>query len=213
MSLQVTDIEFLIEAFVIFFVVIDPIGLAPIFNLLSHGEERSEKNRIVLHAVIIANIVLLSFAFIGDFLLSALHISDPAFRIAGGLLLLVLAVDMVIVRHSGISTATPAERSEARHRSDLSVFPLAIPLIAGPGGLTTVVLLMRKIEHNYVLQAGLLLVLCFVLFLTYISLRYAEKISGVIGLTGSNVVSRVLGILLVALSIQLIIDGIKLAFL
>lgn len=205
-------IEFLSGAFITLFVIIDPIGVVPVFVALTKGDSEEQKRAIALRATIISAIVLMTFAFIGDFILDTLKISEPSFRIAGGVLLLLTAIDMVVAKHSGISSATVAEQEEAKQRQDISVFPLAIPLIAGPGGLVSIVILMREVEKSFLTQLSLMGVLMVVVALTYICLVLSGAISRFLGVTGANVLGRVFGIILAALAIQFVIDGLKLSF-
>ncbi len=134
--------ETLIAAFVTFFVVVDPVGVAPMFAALTPDNTAEERRLIALKGTAIGGGVLLFFALVGEPFLGALGIGLPAFRIAGGILLLLLAIDMVMARSSGLRATTPGEGDESGRRTDVSVFPLATPLIAGPGALTSVVLLM-----------------------------------------------------------------------
>lgn len=201
--------ELLVTAFITFFVVIDPIGLAPLFaGFASHAAPGRERGMIALRGVVISAVVLLAFALAGDWLLDALGIGLPAFRIAGGLLLMLLAVEMVMARHSGLSSTTPDEAREAARSGDVAVFPLAIPLIAGPGALTSMLLLMGKAEGDWMLQAGVLGMMLAVLLLTLASLLMTSQIMRVLGVTGTNVVTRVFGIITAALAVQFVVDGV-----
>ena len=202
--------EGLVHAFVVLFVVVDPVGLAPIYAGLAAGLPEDERQRTALRAVALSAGLLLAFAFTGRQILGALGISLPAFRIAGGLLLFLLAVDMVFVRHSGLRTTTPAEREEARRREDISVFPLAFPLIAGPGALTTVLLLASG-EEGAPGWLGLTLVILAVIAVTAAALCLATRITRLLGETGANVVTRVLGLVVAALAVQYVLDGVRAA--
>lgn len=196
------------QALVTLFVIIDPFAIVPMFVGLTRNDTIASKRRTALKATVIAMILLLSFAFVGDKLLDALSISEPAFRIAGGFLLLLAAIDMVVAKTSGIRSTTGDEAEEAIHRDDISVFPLAIPLLAGPGALTSVVVLMRQAEAISVsTQVGLILILMFVLFFTYACMLLSEQMLKILGVTGTNVLSRVFGIILAALAVQYIING------
>lgn len=204
--------ELLLTAFVTFFVVVDPIGLAPIFaGLTSHVEPGARKG-IALRGVAIAAGILILFAFSGETLLDLLGIGLPAFRIAGGLLLMLLAVDMVMARHSGISATTPEEAREAARSEDVAVFPLAIPLIAGPGALTSILLLMGEAGKNLTLQFAVVGVMLLVLVLTLACLLLTTQIMRVLGVTGTNVVTRVFGIITAALGVQFVVDGLVVVF-
>jgi len=201
--------QFLWQAFVTLFVIIDPFAVVPMFVALTRNETRAVKRRTALKATVIATIVLLSFAFIGDKLLDAMSISEPAFRIAGGFLLLLVAIEMVVARVSGIRSTTGDEAEEATHRDDISVFPLAIPLIAGPGALTSIVVLMHQADSmGFKAKVGIVLTLMSVLIVTYGSLLIGDRLMKILGVTGTNVLTRVFGIILSALAIQNIINGI-----
>ena len=195
--------------FIALFVILDPVGTAAIFAGLTRGTSEKHRRTMAVRGVAIAGVTLLLFAFAGDFLLRALGIGLPAFRIAGGVLLFLLAIDMLFAHRLGFQNLTEAESKEADRAHDISVFPLAIPLIAGPGGLTTMVLLMGR--AGGVLQAELLLigVLIAVLGLTVMLLLGAARVVSILGETGVNVVTRVLGILLAALAAQYVLDGIN----
>lgn len=200
---------FLWQAFVTLFVVIDPFAVIPMFVALTRNETTINKRRTALKSTVIATILLLIFAFAGDKLLDALSISEPAFRIAGGFLLLLAAIEMVVARASGIRTTTGDEDEEAAHRDDISVFPLAIPLIAGPGALTSIVVLMRQAEvMGFKASMGIVLILMSVLLITYFGLLMSDRLMKILGVTGTNVMTRVLGIILAALAVQNIINGV-----
>ena len=200
-------LELLANTFVILVVVIDPIGLAPMFAALTPGGTAAYKRRMAFRGTALAAAVLVVFTLIGDGLLRSLGISLGAFRIAGGILLFLLAIDMVFARHSGLRSTTVREQEEAEQRKDISVFPLAIPLIAGPGAITTVLLTVGS-RPSLAASLSMLLVLAVVLLLTLISLLLAPRIMRLLGETGANVVTRSLGIILTALAVQFIVDGI-----
>jgi multiple antibiotic resistance protein len=205
-------LDLAIAAFVAFFVTIDPPGLGPLFLSITAGADGAFRRRMALKGSLIAASILFGFAFGGNWLLMALGIGLPAFRIAGGVLLLLLALDMVIVRPSGLRSTTPGENIEASQRLDISVFPLAIPLIAGPGAMTTTVLLMGQNTGNASAQIIILAVLLLVLGLALLVLLFAHQVTRFLGVTGTNVIGRVLGILLVALAVQFIVDGLSAAW-
>ena len=199
--------ESIIYSFVTFFVIIDPVGCAAIFAGLARGAPEEFRRRTAWHGVIIASILMLAFAFGGAPLLRALGITLPAFRIAGGILLFLLATDMLFARPSGIRNPTAREQEEATHSADLSVFPLAFPLLAGPGALTSIVLLMGR-AASPLAAAEVIAALFVVMAITLALLLAASRVVRLLGVTGANVVSRVLGILLAALAAQLVLDGI-----
>ncbi|WP_455373216.1 MarC family protein [Limibacillus halophilus] len=201
-------IETLVAAFITFFVVLDPIGNAPIFAGLTPDASGAERRRLAFKGVLIGTGILLVFGLVGQALFEALGISLSAFRIAGGVLLLLLSIDMVMARQSGLRSMTPGEDEESGHRQDISVFPLAIPLIAGPGSLTSVVLLVGKESGDLQMQAAILGVMLLVLLTLLISLLLAAQIMKLLGVTGINVISRVAGVILAALAVQFIITGV-----
>jgi MarC family membrane protein len=204
--------ESLLNAFVVLFVVVDPIGVALIFSTLTRDLSTSQQRKTALRGTVLAAAILLIFFLAGDELLRRLSISIPAFRIAGGALLFLLAIDMVFARQSGLRSTTAREQEEAQQKQDVSVFPLAFPLIAGPGALTTI-LLMASSAQEVLIFAGMIAVLVMVLALTLASLLFATRISRLLGETGTNVISRLFGLILAALAVQFMVDGIKASFL
>lgn len=199
--------EFIGGAFVMLVIIIDPPGIVPVFLSLTPHHGANLRKSIAIRASLLSLGLLLTFALIGDFILDNLGISEPAFRIAGGILLLLMAIEMVFARPSGIHTTTQDEQEEALQKDDITVFPLSIPMIAGPGALTAVVILMRKVEHDLILQIALAFVIVAVVGLTYLFLRLADPIARLLGVTGSNVLGRVFGIILAALAVQFIVNG------
>ncbi|MCC6301204.1 MAG: NAAT family transporter [Gammaproteobacteria bacterium] len=200
----------LLGTFIVLLVVIDPIGLAPLFYALARHQTRAQQRRTAVQSVALATGMLLIFFFIGDALLRVLGIGMPAFRIAGGALLFLLAIDMVFARQSGLRSTTAREQEEAVSRSGIAVFPLAFPLIAGPGSLTTV-LLMASTWGSRQEFIGMLVVLLAVLLLALLSLLAAPYLMRLLGETGANVVSRLLGLILAALAVQYILDGVTMS--
>ncbi|AEI94314.1 MULTISPECIES: MarC family protein [Roseobacter] len=199
---MIVDTAFLITAFVTMFVVIDPIGLAPLFVALTHGMSDQARRRIALRATIIAVVILLAFAAFGEALLNFIGISMPAFRVAGGVLLFLTALDMLFERR----TKRREDRSEEDDSDDPSVFPLAIPLIAGPGSIASVILLMGQrpgLEGAVMVLGATGLVMLIVLAFFMIS----GPIGRALGKTGITVVTRLLGMLLAALSVQFVLEG------
>jgi multiple antibiotic resistance protein len=202
-------IELLFDTFIILFVVVDPIGLAPMFAALTRDDTPRQRRRLALRGVLIAGGILVTFVIVGDALLRALGIGVPAFQIAGGVLLFLLAVDMLFARHSGLRSTTEREQREAEQRKDISVFPLAIPLIAGPGALTTVLLMVGEQGDNPAVIGATLVVVMLVLAMALGSLLLSGRLLRLIGETGANVISRVLGVVLAALAAQYILDGLQ----
>jgi len=191
-------------------VVVDPVGLVPMFLALAADRTAEERRRMAKRAVLTAGAILLAFALGGSWLLRRLGISLGAFQVAGGLLLLWIAVRMVFAEHQ---RETAAEEAEARSRADISVFPLAIPIIAGPGSMASIMILVGEARG---ISQGLLAVLTttgVVLSLCYVALRLSEPLVRLLGQTGVNVVTRVLGMLLAALAVQYVADGARILIL
>jgi multiple antibiotic resistance protein len=198
--------ELALRAFLTLFVVVDPVGIAPVFLALAGGRPAREQARIARRAVLVGGGVLLFFAVAGPWLLGRLGISMDAFRVAGGILLFRIAVGMVLAAHE---RETAEEEAEARERADVSVFPLAIPLIAGPGAMASTMILVGQAGPDPQ-QLGLVLAMAAaVLALTWVALRLAAPLGRVLRRTGVNVVTRVLGVLLAALAVQYVADGVR----
>ncbi len=198
------DTAFLITAFVTLFVIIDPIGMMPLFIALTQGQSRQERRVIAVRCCVIAFGILAAFTLFGEQVLGFVGISMPAFRIAGGLLLFLTALDMLFERRA----KRREDQSDQAEAPDPSVFPLAIPLIAGPGAIATVILLAGQNPGLSGLAlvlavSGLVLAVVFALFLM------AGPLESILGRTGINVVTRLLGMLLAALSVQFVLDGLK----
>ncbi|MBX6370480.1 MAG: NAAT family transporter [Rhodospirillales bacterium] len=192
-------------------VVIDPIGTAAVFMGLTRGATPEHRRAMARRGTLIAAFLILFFAFAGELLLRAMGVSLAAFEIAGGALLFLLATEMVFARQSGMRHTTQPEADEARESEDISVFPLGIPLLAGPGALTSIVILMREADGSTGAQAAVIGALAVVMVGTYVCLAAAARIVSLLGVTGTNVVSRVLGIILAALATELLIGGIRLS--
>lgn len=201
--------EQLLKTFILFFVVIEPISMVPLFGALTRGAEAGFRRRMALKAVAISAGIFIVFALLGDYLLQALNVSVNAFKIAGGMLLFLLSVDMVFARNSGLRSTTVREQDEARYREDISVFPMAFPLIAGPGALATLLLVVSEVRGDMTEVALTLGVVMLVLLITLILLLATNAVMRVLGVTGANVVSRLLGVVLTALAVQYVIDGIR----
>jgi multiple antibiotic resistance protein len=194
----------LVPAFVTLFVVIDPVGLGPMFMGLTAGLPESAKRRIGLEASIIAFIVLAGSALFADWLLKAMGISLAAFRIAGGLLLFVIAFEMVFERRAQRKShdATPEGLSK------IAAFPLAVPLMAGPGAITACVLLAGQASGNWVALGELIGVIALMLAICYAIFFTSGILEKIIGPRGLNVFGRLLGVLLAALAVQFVADGV-----
>jgi multiple antibiotic resistance protein len=204
--------EQLFNLCVLFLVVVDPFGNAPMFASLTRGLDAVGRRKMALKGVMIAFAIMLLFAFTGDRLLTALGIAVPSFKIAGGLLLFLVALDMVFARHSGLRSTTETEDEEARHRADVSVFPLAFPMLAGPAALTTILLTVGEARGHPALFFAMLGVLTLVMAFTLVCLVMAGGLMKLMGETGANVVDRLLGVLLAALAVQYVVDGLRASF-
>lgn len=198
-----------INALIMVFVVIDPPGLAAMFAALTRGGEPAYRQRMAVKSTLLAAGILFVFAFIGGPLLHALGVTVPAFKIAGGILLFLVAIDMIFARQSGLRSTTVREQEEARFKEDISVFPLAFPLIAGPGALTTVILLTGNARSHLLQFGAVLVILAIVLAIAFVALLASGAIMRLLGVTGSNVVDRLLGVVLAAMAVQFVIDGVR----
>lgn len=198
------------KAFVTFLVVIAPIKVAPLFSILTKGKTIAKRQSIALRAVIIATIILLVFAVFGNWLLDMLSINVYSFRIAGGFLLLVLGIGMVFEKNENKKTDT--ELSQDKDHHDIAVFPLSIPLIAGPGTITTVILLTDSDVYNAAQQGVVCTALLLVLLITYLCFLGVSFLMRWLGEGVMNVIGRILGVIVVALAFQMIIQGIQVAF-
>jgi multiple antibiotic resistance protein len=191
-----------------FFAVIGPVDVAAVFAALTASATPAERRAMAVRGVLIAAGILLTFALLGELLLQTLGISLAALRTAGGILLLLIGIEMVFVRSSGAVTTTDEEAREAELRRDITVFPLATPLIAGPGAMGAVILLMANAEGDLQRQMVVLASLLAILALTLLALLAASQLHRLLGVTGMHVISRIFGVLLSALAVQFIFDGI-----
>jgi multiple antibiotic resistance protein len=201
-----TDLPALISAFTAMFIVIDPIGLAPLFIAMTQGMSQAHRRSIAMRACLVAIGLLLLFAFFGEALLDFVGISMPAFRIAGGVLLFITALDMLFERRQARRQDNADDAIDPAH--DPSIFPLAIPLIAGPGAIATIILLTGEADDvmGFGAVLGVMLIVIAMVFAMFMAAGLLERL---LGKTGINVVTRLLGMLLAALSVQFILDGLK----
>src|SRR5579885_495766 len=199
-------LEYLVSAFVTLFVTVDPIGLVPSFLAVTHDLPLQARRNVALRASLIAAAILAGSAFVGDWLLHALAITLPAFRIAGGLLLFSIASEMVF----GMRVARQSQQAEhaiEEHVRNIAAFPLAVPLMAGQGAITAPVLLAGRSEGAPDRLAMLVAVIVLVLAACFCVFSFAGRIARLLGITGNVVLSRLLGVLLAALAVQYVIDG------
>jgi multiple antibiotic resistance protein len=195
-----------ITAFVMLFVVIDPIALGPMFVALTRGATSAERRRIALTGTLVGAAILTAFGLAGDSALKLIGISMPAFRISGGLLLFLIAIEMVFEKRSQRreEKATPDQHAPS---ADPSVFPLATPLLAGPAAIATLILLVGEQEGDLWGQAMMFGVLYALLLLVLVSFLLGGLIERALGRTGVLVITRLFGMLLAALSVQFVLDG------
>lgn len=199
-------IDFALSAFVTLLLVVDPVGLVPAFLAVSSGMDDKDKRAIVLRAPLIAASILVVIALIGNWLLRQLGIGIPAFQIAGGLLLFGVSYRMIFGDRPH-RDAREADKAMSEHASDLAVFPLAIPLMAGPGAIATTLLLTGSAADATRLAVVIAITLL-VCLLCMVSFTFAGLIARSLGRTGNAVLSRLLGILLAAYSVQFVLNGI-----
>ena len=209
-------LSLLLASFVTFFVAIDPVAMAPMFTTMTARMTPEWRRQMAIKSVTIATGILLAFAFGGAWLLEQIHVSIDAFRIAGGLLLFLIAVDMLFEKRSErrderAEKVAAEQAKHPEHQDDISVFPLAIPLIAGPGAIASIMLFFA--EHEGLAERGMILLgvganlaLCLTAFLL------SGPLSKIMGPTVGSMLTRVFGILLAALAAQFVVDGVKNAF-
>lgn len=202
--------EFVISALVTLVVVVDPIGLVPTFIAITAGLPERARRTVALRASLIACSVLAGSALIGDWLLRELAISLPAFRIAGGLLLFSIASEMVFGVRTVRQSQQAEEAVEERVRN-IAAFPLAVPLMAGPGAITATILLAGRGNGELERLTLLLAVIAVVVVVCLATFLAASRVAHLLGATGSAVLSRLLGVLLAALAVQFVIDGVRAA--
>jgi len=191
-----------------FFATIGPIGVSAMFAALTASLTPEARRSMAFRGTFIAAAILLGFALLGEHLLTGLGISLAALRISGGILLLLIGIEKVFAKSSSGTSTTEEEEREAELKQDISVFPLATPLLAGPGSMGAVILLMADAEGDITHQAIVVGCLLTILLITLAALLSASKLQKHMGITGMHVVGRVMGVLLSALAVQFILDGI-----
>ena len=199
--------ETAIVAFTTFFATIAPLDVAAMFAALTPNATAVEKRSMAIRGTMISGAILLSFALVGEIVLSTLGISLAALKVAGGILLLLIGIEMVFARSSGGTSTTDEEDQEAIASKDIAVFPLATPLIAGPGAMGATILLMADARGDLVAEAIIIGAMLTVLLLTLALLLLTNKVLRLFGITAMYVISRVFGVLLSALAVQFIFDG------
>jgi multiple antibiotic resistance protein len=200
------DTQFAISAIATAFTIIDPIGMVPLTLTVTAGAPPEFRRRTINRAVVVAGCVIIFMGLVGRPVLKYLGITLPAFSIAGGVLLLLISIDMLFARPSG-ARKTEEEEQEAILNENVAVFPLAIPMIAGPGTIATVLLLVNLSHGEPVRLLVVFISFALALFTAWICMRGADTVVRVVGKTGIHVVTRLLGIILSALAVQFIING------
>ncbi len=199
------ELELATAAFVTLFVIIDPIGLSPLFVALTTGKSAAQRRGIAVRAVLTGMAILTVFGLFGEWLLTKIGIGMPAFRISGGLLLFLTAIEMLFEKRTPRREKTADEDDSA----DPAVFPLAMPLIAGPGAMTSMILLMGQYSGNITAQIAVYAVMLSVLLIVFLFFLTAGAMERALGHTGINLVTRLMGMFLAALSVQFVLDGLR----
>jgi multiple antibiotic resistance protein len=202
-------IDTAILAFTTLFATIGPLDVAAMFAVHTVNDSAAVRRRTAFRSTFVATVILLVFALLGEVMLKSLGISLAALQIGGGILLLLIGIEMAFAISSGATSTTAEEKQEAATRQDIAVFPLATPLIAGPGAMGAVILLMAATDGVIVLKLAVVSMLLLMLLLTLLSMLLATHIYRLLGVTGMHVISRVMGVLLSALAVQFILDGIQ----
>lgn len=203
-------IELYLSALVTFFVVIDPPGCAPIYAGLTNGATPMQRRSMAIRAVLVAAIILFVFAGVGEAMLKALGVSLSAFRIAGGIMLFLIALEMVFEKRTERREDRAAKIAQTPEVEDVSIFPMAMPMIAGPGSIASVMLMMSR-NHGLEKVAAVLAALATILALTLVALLAAGPLMRLLGARIEAVITRILGVLLGALAVQFVIDGIRIS--
>lgn len=191
-----------------FFATIGPLDVAAVFAALTASHPQKRRRQMAFRGAAIAAVVLLLFAIAGERVLGLLGISLAALRTGGGILLLLIGIDMVFARTSGSTSTTDEENAEAMGKQDISVFPIATPLIAGPGAMGATVLLVANTEGDLAQQAVVIASLLAMIAMTLVMMLLSAQIDRLFGVTGMHVITRIMGVLLSALAVQFIFDGI-----
>ncbi|SEW06953.1 multiple antibiotic resistance protein [Cognatiyoonia koreensis] len=202
-----TELPALITAFTTLFIIIDPLGLTPLFIALTQGMTPAQRRGVAIRACLTAGALMVVFTLLGEAVLNFVGISMDAFRIAGGILLFLTALEMLFQRRQA-RKAGEANEAASHLDDDPSIFPLALPLIVGPGTITTIILLTGQADGSAEVLAvgGVLFAVLLIVFVAFLSASFLERL---LGRTGLNIVTRVLGMLLAALAVQFILDGLR----
>jgi multiple antibiotic resistance protein len=202
------DITFALRTFITFFTVIDPLGLVPVTLVILANHSDKQRKQIITRAIVISALVITVFALLGKMLIQSLGIGLYAFNIAGGILLFLISLEMLFGR-TPETRETDEEEKEAISKNDVSVFPLAIPMIAGPGTIATTILFANSASSNIVNIVVVIAAIIFCLLVAWFAMEKSSIIMKLVSRTGIFVFSRILGILLAALAVQFILNGIQ----
>lgn len=200
--------DLLLNAFVTILVTIDPPGLAPIYLGVTRGMSKEQRSQVSIRSTVIAFFILALFALVGSAVLSLLGITLAAFRVAGGLLLFFIAFEMVFEKRNDRKEKTAETAITKDHVRNVAAFPLAIPLIAGPGAISAIVLLSGRMP-TVPGQLSLLGIIFACVAITYLVFLAADRIDGLLGETGRSILTRLLGVILAALAVQFVADGVR----
>jgi multiple antibiotic resistance protein len=202
-----SDIEFTFVSLSLVFFIVDPLGNVPFFLALTEGADTENRRKTAFRASLISLFILLLFAFVGEWILRLFRVSMSSFQIAGGILIFIIALSMLQARRSR-AKSTPKEEQEGVAADDVAVFPLAIPMLAGPAAITTVMVLINLSASP--VQKGLVaLAIVLTCVFSYWIFRESSRLLGLLGQTGINVLTRLMGFLLAVISVQFVIDGVK----
>jgi len=204
-------IEFAAISLSLIFFIVDPLGNIPIFLAITEGKSLEERRRIAFRASLATFLILLLFAFVGEWILRLLRVTISAFQIGGGILIFIIAISMLQAQRSR-ARSTPEEEHERHSGEDVAIFPLAIPMLGGPAAITTVMVLVNLSASP--LQRGMVVLAIFLTsFFCYLILAASGRLMNLLGQTGINILTRLMGLLLAVISVQFVIDGIREAFL
>ena len=204
-------LEFAVISLSLIFFIVDPLGTAPIFLAITEGQTAKERNRTALRASVVTFLILMVFAFVGEWILKLLRVTISSFQIAGGILIFTIALSMLQARRSQ-AKSTPQEEHEKPEGEDVAIFPLAIPMLSGPAAITTVMVLIN-LSTSPLQRMLVILAITLTGLFCYLILRASGRLLNLLGRTGINVLTRLMGLLLAVISVQFVIDGIKAAFL
>jgi multiple antibiotic resistance protein len=200
-------LEFAIVSFSLVFFIVDPLGNIPFFLALTETETPEQRKRTAFRASVATFLILLFFALVGEWILRILRVTISSFQIAGGILIFIIAISMLQARRSR-ARSTPEEEHDRQEGEDVSIFPLAIPMMSGPAAITTVMVLI-SISRSYAQKALVLLAILLTSFACYWILRESGRLLKILRQTGLNVLSRLMGLLLAVIAVQFVVDGLK----